>query len=61
MEEAIENVVMDHAQRQMLDKQGTLSEFVPTLERPFFNIYLCEHFDSVVTKITGCRFIPHEF
>lgn len=61
MEEAIENVVMDHAQRQMLDKQGIFSEFVPTLERPFFNIYLWEHFDSVVTKITGGRFIPHEF
>lgn len=61
MEEAIENVVIEHAQHQTVDKPGLLSEFIPTLERPFFNVYLWGHFDEIVTKITGGKFVPHEF
>ncbi|CCE61340.1 hypothetical protein TPHA_0A02570 [Tetrapisispora phaffii CBS 4417] len=35
--------------------------FIPTLERPFFNIYLWDVFNKYATLISGGRFIPNQF
>ncbi|AQZ10565.1 FEN1 (YCR034W) and ELO1 (YJL196C) [Zygosaccharomyces parabailii] len=59
MEETFGNSMLEQAQH--LDKSCRLSEFLPTVDRPFFNIYLWEHFDYIVSQVTGGRFIPSQF
>ncbi|EDO18980.1 hypothetical protein Kpol_2002p51 [Vanderwaltozyma polyspora DSM 70294] len=35
--------------------------FVPTVDRPFFNIYLWDHFDRIATWVSNGKFIPSQF
>lgn len=45
----------------LFERYPQLHDYLPTLERPFFNISLWEHFDDVVTRVTNGRFVPSEF
>ncbi|CCK69199.1 fatty acid elongase ELO2 KNAG_0C00860 [Huiozyma naganishii CBS 8797] len=38
-----------------------LHKYVPTLDRPFFNIDLWSNFDHAVTVVTKGKFVPSEF
>ena len=45
----------------VLNKYPVLEQYVPTLDRPFFNISLWENFDRTVSCVTGGKFVPSEF
>lgn len=45
----------------LLEEYPVLQKFVPTLDRPFFNISLWENFNWIATKITNGRFVPDKF
>lgn len=45
----------------LLEKYPVLQEFVPTLDRPFFNISLWDNFNLAATKVTGGNFVPNKF
>lgn len=45
----------------LLQKYPWLTGYKPTLERPFFNIYLWEKFDYAATLLTNGHFIPSQF
>ncbi|QLQ78808.1 hypothetical protein HG537_0B01560 [Torulaspora globosa] len=46
---------------QLMEEYPKLREFMPTLDRPFFNISLWDHFNCVASKVTSGRFVPNEF
>ena len=54
------NIIQEYAS-PLLEQYPVLNEYVPTLDRPFFNISLWNNFDQAVTTITNGKFIPHEF
>lgn len=38
-----------------------LQDYTPTVDRPFFNIYLWSHFNDAASYLTNGRFVPDEF
>ncbi|CDO92814.1 unnamed protein product [Kluyveromyces dobzhanskii CBS 2104] len=45
----------------LVEKYPVVLDYVPTIDKPFFNISLWDHFDAIVTKATDGKFIPSEF
>ncbi|AGO10887.1 AaceriAFR624Wp [[Ashbya] aceris (nom. inval.)] len=53
--------VMKESLGKVLDQYPILEDYVPTLDRPFLNISLWEHFDKSVAWLSNGKFVPHEF
>ena len=45
----------------LVEKYPVILDYVPTVDRPFFNVSLWTHFDAAVSKATDGRFIPSQF
>ncbi|CCF59057.1 hypothetical protein KAFR_0G00240 [Kazachstania africana CBS 2517] len=45
----------------VLENYSLLNDYMPTLDRPFFNISLWDNFNALVTCATNGRFVPNEF
>ncbi|GMM56672.1 fatty acid elongase [Maudiozyma humilis] len=54
------NVIREYA-APLLEQYPALNPYVPTLDRPFFNISLWNNFDYAVTTVTQGRYVPSEF
>ncbi|AMD19589.1 HCL562Cp [Eremothecium sinecaudum] len=45
----------------IFEKYPQILDFVPNVDRPFFNIYLWDHFNKWATILTKGRFVPNDF
>lgn len=45
----------------VFEKYPALQHYVPTVEKPFFNVYLWSHFDKWVSCATNGKFVPSQF
>lgn len=45
----------------LFEKYPVLQEYTPSVDRPFFNIFLWDHFNEIAKRITFGKFIPSEF
>ncbi|KAG0675512.1 Fatty acyl-CoA elongase/Polyunsaturated fatty acid specific elongation enzyme [Kluyveromyces marxianus] len=45
----------------LVEKYPVILDYVPTVDRPFFNVSLWTHFDAAVSKATDGKFIPSQF
>lgn len=45
----------------LLEKYPVLQDYIPNVRRPFFNIYLWDHFNCIVSRVTQGKFVPNKF
>lgn len=56
----MKNMLLQYA-TPLLEKYPVLQDYVPNVDRPFFNIYLWDYFNCFITKATQAKFVPNEF